>query len=118
MDERSLVVYMCMWQELNVSTQCECVCFYVVPDKAEILFARQPGHTDRENLDFDPILARMCPLDEGAARRPTDVFERCVSPPVVIVIIWASGKGRVRKKEENRQIETAMSLKPNYALVS
>ena len=26
---------------------------------------RQPGHTDRENLDFDPILARMCCLANG-----------------------------------------------------
>lgn len=93
--------------------------------------ARQPGHTDRENLDFDPILARMCPLDERRARRPhpNDMFEdvcrilrQCGRCDYLDLIqkhgFPQTNDGRVRKKEDSRQIERAMSLRPNYALIS
>lgn len=36
-----------------------------------LIIYRQPGHTDRENLDFDPILARMC-FDEYETEEDTD----------------------------------------------
>ena len=55
----SLPVATCRYLSLPVAT-----CRYLSLPVATVA-TRQPGHTDRENLDFDPILARMCCLANG-----------------------------------------------------
>lgn len=74
---------LCMFRDIVVSSiiflaLCPLVLFsgiseFICPTFSihHLIIYRQPGHTDRENLDFDPILARMC-FDEYETEEDTD----------------------------------------------
>ncbi|CAK9005987.1 unnamed protein product [Durusdinium trenchii] len=47
-----------------------------------LIIYRQPGHTDRENLDFDPILIRMC-FEEEDSEEGLD-HEKTTMPPTFV----------------------------------
>eukprot|EP00438_Fugacium_kawagutii_P017105 Skav204595 [mRNA] locus=scaffold672:197749:198795:- [translate_table: standard] len=65
--ERS-IIFLALCPLVLLSGISEFICWSLKTSVAQVdvLCYGRKRHTDRENLDFDPILARMCPLDEGA----------------------------------------------------
>eukprot|EP00913_Durusdinium_trenchii_P033684 g31533.t1 len=69
-----------------------------------LIIYRQPGHTDRENLDFDPILIRMCDSDLCVffASHPISIFAASATFPSTQAAIVADGMRRRRVHSRSR----------------